>query len=138
MTLKSLMWPCGTMALFSVLELCKARLTQGQYKIYIFVMKVLGCGFLVSATFMVSVLVSKLLSTGYHRATQDKMQAVILRGYCLVLVLAINSLEKNSIEAWTGAVREDFLVLERPTDLSKRRETVRAVVEMWWKTRTPA
>ena len=107
-TLKSLVWPCGTMAAFSGLFAWNARQTEGQYKIYILLVKVLGCEILVSAIITVSVLVGKLLSTGYYQATHiNKMQAVILREYCLVLMLAINSLKKTSIDAWTDAVGEE-------------------------------
>ena len=127
-TLKSLVWAGGTMGSFSGLFVWDAHKSAGQYAAYVVLVKVLGCIVLVAAANTVSVLVGKLLSTGYHRATHiDKMQAAILREYYLVLMSASNSLKTTPKIKPGRARRGSTLVLEeeKPSDFRKRRQSSR-------------
>ena len=127
-TLMSLVWACGTMAVFSALFVWDAHKSPGQYAAYVVLVKVLGCVVLVAAANTVSVLVGKLLSTGYHRATHiDKMQAAILREYYLVLMSASNSLKNTPKVKPARARRGSTLVLEeeKPSDFRRRRQSSR-------------
>ena len=127
-TLMSLVWACGTMAVFSGLFVWDAHKSPGQYAAFIVLVKVLGCIVLVAAANTVSVLVGKLLSTGYHRATHiDKMQAAILREYYLMLMSASNSLKTTPKVKPARARRRSTLVLEeeKPSDFRQRRQSSR-------------
>ena len=127
-TLKALTWACGTMAVFSGLFVWDARKSARQFDAYVVLVKVLGCVVLVAAANTVSVLVGKLLSTGYHRATHiDKMQAAILREYYLVLMSADNSLKNKPASKPRRARRGSTLVLEEetPSDFKRRRQNSR-------------
>ena len=127
-TLKALTWACGTMAVFSGLFVWDARKSARQSDAYVVLVKVLGCVVLVAAANTVSVLVGKLLSTGYHRATHiDKMQAAILREYYLVLMSADNSLKNKPVSKPRRARRGSTLVLEEetPSDFKRRRQNSR-------------